>query len=91
MQFTVKMVLKTVNVQMLAKITIIHSFVAIYCQNGSKICVTFKCFQKLQLSIALMQFTFKTVQKTFNLQMLPEMTIINYFIAIDCQNGTLII
>ena len=72
---------------MLPKITIIHSFVAIYCQNGSKNVslsnasrnynyllpecnllskryekhLTWKCFQKLQLLIALLQFIVKTV------------------------------
>ena len=58
-----------------------------YCQKWYKKRITFKCFQKLQLSIALMQFTVKMVLKTVNVQMLPKLTIIHSFVAIYCQNG----
>ena len=80
------MVQKTYHFQTLLEITIIHCFFAIYCQNSTKKHLIFKCFQKLQLSIALLQFTFKMVLKSFDFQMLIE--IIHCFIAIYCQNGT---
>ena len=69
-------------------IEIIHCFIANYCQNGTKSTELSKCDQKLQLSSALLQFTVRTILKTFNFQMLLEITIIHCFIAIDCQNGT---
>ena len=50
--------------------------------------LTFKSFQKLQLSIALLQFTVKMALKTVNFQMLPETRIIHCFIATYSQNGS---
>ena len=84
LQSTVKTVLKAFNFQMLPETTIIHCFIAIDCQEGYLNHFTFKCLQKL--SIALLQFTIKTVLKTFNIQMLPEITIIHCFITVYCQN-----
>ena len=37
MQFTVKTVLQPFNFQMLPEITIIHCFIAMYCENATKI------------------------------------------------------
>ena len=58
---------------MLPEITVIHCFIAIiiFLQFPVQIVLktlTFKCVQKLELSIALLQFTVETVPKTLNFQ-----------------------
>ena len=71
---------------MLPEITIIHSFIAIYCQSDIKNIELSNASRNYHLSIALLQFTLKTVLKSFHFQLLIE--IIHCFIAISCQNGT---
>ena len=72
---------------MLPEIIYIHCFLAISCQKHTKNMQLSTCVQKLQLSLASLEFKVKTVLKSFNFQMLKEITIIHCFIAIYCQKN----
>ena len=73
---------------MFPEITIMHCFVPIYCQKGTKNIQLSNASRNYKDRLLYWNLLIKTVLKSFDFQMLPEITIIHCFITIYCKNDT---